>query len=62
MNNVDNQNSNVSINLTSNETNIVVAALRELPHRVVAELVNKIMEQVKNQIPNAYNTPTIIQN
>ena len=52
----------VTLNLSVNDTNIVVAALRELPHRVVSELIPNIMEQVKKQIPSAYQAPVYVHN
>lgn len=49
MNNIQ-QESNVALRLTINETNVVIAALRELPHRVVSELITNVMNQVQTQI------------
>ena len=61
MMNNSNVETSIEFNLTVNEANIVIAALRELPHRVVADLVTNIMNQVKEKIPNAYQAPNVIQ-
>lgn len=42
----------VNLELSVNELNVVITALRELPHRVVAELVNKVVAQAQKQVPN----------
>lgn len=49
MNNIQTE-TNVNLQLTVNETNVVLAALRELPHRVVADLINNIMGQAQRQV------------
>lgn len=48
MNNVQNE-TVITFELTLNETNVVIAALRELPHRVVADLLNKVIAQAQKQ-------------
>lgn len=40
----------VNLQLTVNETNIVISALRELPHRVVSDLIINVMNQAQKQI------------
>ena len=40
----------VELNLNLNEVNLVLAALQEMPHRVVHALVTNIMEQANKQI------------
>lgn len=33
----------------NNELNVILTALNEMPHRVVAELINKIITEAKKQ-------------
>ena len=54
--------SEIKLKVNMNEANIIVAALRELPHRIVADLITNVMDQVKRQIPTAYQSPTIVNN
>lgn len=52
MNNIQTE-TYVNLELTVNETNIVISALRELPHRVVSDLIINVMNQAQKQIqPN----------
>lgn len=44
---------NFDLNLTLNEVNIVLQALGNAPYVQVAELVNKIREQVQPQVQAA---------
>ena len=49
--NVDQQtDQKIQIELNVNEVNIVLAALRELPYRVVSDLLNKVISQATNQV------------
>lgn len=54
--------SEIELKINMNEANIIVAALRELPHRIVADLITNVMDQVKRQVPTAYQSPTIVNN
>lgn len=54
--------SEIKLKVNMNEANIIVAALRELPHRIVADLITNVMDQVKRQVPTAYQSPTIVNN
>ena len=46
----------VTLELNINEVNLVLGALRELPHRVVNDLLNKVIAQAQKQVP-APNAP-----
>lgn len=41
----------VTLELNVNEVNLVLGALRELPHRVVNDLLNKVVAQAQKQVP-----------
>lgn len=41
----------VTLELSVNEVNLVLGALRELPHRVVDATLNKIVKQAQTQLP-----------
>lgn len=41
---------NITLELSINEVNVVIGALRELPHRVVADLITKVVAQAQKQI------------
>jgi hypothetical protein len=43
---------NLNLNLSLEETNIVLSALVKQPYEVVAALVNKIQEQARPQLNN----------
>ena len=43
---------NLNLNLSLEETNVVLSALVKQPYEVVAALVNKIQEQAKPQLNN----------
>lgn len=53
--------SEITLKVNMNDANIIVAALRELPHRIVAELISNIMDQVKEQVPTAYQSQTVLK-
>lgn len=40
----------IKLELNVNELNVVLAALQELPHRVVDPLLRKLMEQAQPQL------------
>lgn len=42
----------VTLELSINETNVVLTALRELPHRVVADLITKVVAQAQKSVPS----------
>ena len=41
----------IRLELNINEINIVLGALRELPHRVVDQTLNKVIMQAQKQVP-----------
>ena len=41
----------ITLELNINEINIVIGALRELPHRVVDQTLNKVIMQAQKQVP-----------
>lgn len=41
---------NVTLDLTVNDVNLVLAALQELPHKVSDATIRKIMEQAQAQL------------
>jgi len=41
----------VTLELSVNEVNLVLGALRELPHRVVNDILNKVIAQAQKQVP-----------
>ena len=41
----------ITLELNINEINIVLGALRELPHRVVDQTLNKVIMQAQKQVP-----------
>lgn len=41
---------NVTLDLTVNDVNLVLAALQELPHKVSDPMIRKIMEQAQAQL------------
>lgn len=40
----------ITLNVNVNELNIIMAGLQELPHRVVDNLLRKVLEQAQKQI------------
>lgn len=48
----------ISLEHTIEEVNLIVAALRELPHKLVNELLGKIEKQVVPQVQAAQQPPT----
>jgi hypothetical protein len=40
----------VTLTLSVDETNLVLTALQELPHKVVHPLIQKVLEQANSQI------------
>jgi hypothetical protein len=57
MNNIQTE-TNINLQLTVNETNVVLTALRELPHRVVADLIANIMGQAQRQVQQTTSQST----
>ena len=47
------QNSEITLKVDVNELNTIFAALQEMPHRVVKQLLQKLDEQVKAQLEQA---------
>ena len=43
----------INLELNLNDTNIVISALRELPHRVSDDVLRKVVSQAQNQAQNA---------
>ena len=41
---------NVTLDLTVNDVNLVLAALQELPHKIADQMIRKIMEQAQAQL------------
>lgn len=41
----------ITLELDINEVNLVLGALRELPHRVVNDVLNKVIAQAQRQVP-----------
>ena len=41
----------ITLELNVNEVNLVLGALRELPHRVVDQTLNKVIMQAQKQVP-----------
>ena len=41
---------NVTLDLTVNDVNLVLAALQELPHKIADPMIRKIMEQAQAQL------------
>ena len=48
----------ITLELNVNETNLVLGALRELPHRLVNDVLNKVIAQAQNQIPQQTSAPS----
>ena len=46
----------ITLELDINEVNLVLGALRELPHRIVNDVLNKVIAQAQTQVPQQ-NTP-----
>jgi hypothetical protein len=44
------QETNVTIELNVNELNVIFAALQELPHRVVDQILKKLFDQAQKQL------------
>jgi hypothetical protein len=49
---VQQQEINLNFTLTVNEANLVITALRELPHRVSDDLIRKVVQQAQSQVQN----------
>ncbi len=47
----------ITLELNVNETNLVLGALRELPHRVVNDVLNKVIAQAQSQMPQQPPAP-----
>ena len=48
----------ITLELNVNEINLVLGALRELPHRLVNDVLNKVIAQAQNQIPQQTAAPS----
>jgi hypothetical protein len=46
----------VKLELNVNEINVVLGALREMPHRVVNDLINNIVAQAQSQLQPSEET------
>ena len=49
----------IRLELNINEINIVLGALRELPHRVVDQTLNKVIMQAQKQVPQQPVPPQV---
>lgn len=49
----------ITLELNVNEVNLVLGALRELPHRVVDQTLNKVIMQAQKQVPQQPPAPTV---
>jgi hypothetical protein len=47
----------ITLELNVNEVNLVLGALRELPHRVVNDVLNKVIAQAQSQMPQQPPAP-----
>ena len=49
--NVQSENNAVKFELSVNDINIILAGLRELPHRMSDEVIKRFIENIQKQIP-----------
>lgn len=49
----------ITLELNVNEVNLVLGALRELPHRVVDQTLNKVIMQAQKQVPQQPVSPPV---
>jgi hypothetical protein len=49
-------NAKLTLELNVNEINVVLGALREMPHRVVNDLINNIVAQAQSQLQSSEET------
>ena len=47
---MENENVKVALELNVNEVNVILTALREMPYRVVSDLINNIVTQAEVQL------------
>jgi hypothetical protein len=47
----------ITLELNVNEVNLVLGALRELPHRIVNDVLNKVVAQAQSQMPQQPPAP-----
>ena len=47
---MENENVKVNLELSVNEVNVILAALREMPYRAVNELINSVVAQAQSQL------------
>ncbi len=47
----------ITLELNVNEVNLVLGALRELPHRIVNDTLNKVVAQAQSQMPQQPPAP-----
>ena len=47
---MNNEDVKVTLNLSVNDVNVVLTALRELPHRVVDSLIDNLVTQAQSQL------------
>ena len=48
----------ITLELNVNEVNLVLGALRELPHRLVNDVLNKVIAQAQSQMPQQTAPPS----
>jgi hypothetical protein len=48
----------ITLELNVNEVNLVLGALRELPHRIVNDTLNKVVAQAQSQMPQQPPAPS----
>lgn len=49
----------ITLELSVSEVNLVLGALRELPHRVVDQTLNKVIMQAQKQVPQQPVPPPV---
>ena len=48
----------ITLELSVNVVNLVLGALRELPHRIVNDTLNKVVAQAQSQMPQQPPAPS----
>ena len=51
-----NDNVKINLELNVNEVNVLLTALREMPHRVVNDFINNILAQAQSQLQSSEET------
>lgn len=49
--NVQSENNAVKLELSVNDINVILAGLRELPHRMSDDVIKRFIENIQKQIP-----------